>query len=283
MKRSPLWTLALAATVTLTSCGLVGKGDKKEKEEPNPFGATGIPPELRRKSGGADADAGTPVTAGGNQAGQKDKPMLQFTPDEDIVFTDPDAPDADIPELSNLLAAPKRGPWESSETIARQRSLREGKPMLIWFTDSQRSPMCKAVSQELFSTHEFGSWATEKLVRLKIDAVPDDNMLEKTASLDDKKTLELRMLAYTADLKKRYKIMGYPSLIMLNTSGEVVGRYRGYKRGEAQYLWGQLKHAEAVSHEAYKSWRKNLEKKNYREWQDRKGRTVFAKLTSYSK
>ena len=77
--------------------------------------------------------------------------------------------------------------------------------------------------------------------------------------------------------------MGYPSLIFLSPSGEVIGRYRGYKRGEADFLWGQLKHAEAVSAEAYKGWRAGLEKKGYREWQDRKERKIFAKLTSYNK
>jgi thioredoxin-related protein len=273
MKRILPWSLALA--VTLTSCGIGGK--KEKEEEPGPFGPTGIPPELRKKS--ADSDPGTPVAAGGNV--QK-KPILGITPDSQIVFTDPDAPDSEIPELATLLAAPKRGPWESSETIARQRSAREGKPLLMWFTNSQGSPMCKAVSEELFSTHEFGGWATEKLVRLKIDATPDKELMDNAEDLGSKEDLRARMLSYSADLKKRYKVMGYPTLIMLNTSGEVVGRYRGYKRGEADYLWGQLKHAEAVSHEAYKSWRKNLEKKGYREWQDRKGRKVFARLTSYS-
>lgn len=275
MKRILPWSLAFA--VALPSCGLIG--DKKEKKEPpSPFGATGIPPQLRRKS--ADSDPGTPVIPGGNESG---RPVVPITPDSEIVFTDPDAPDADIPELSTLLAAPKRGPWENSETLARQRSAREGKPLLIWFTDSQGSPMCKALSEELFSTHEFGGWASEKLVRLKVDAMPDKEALDKTENLDSKETMRINMLNYSAALKKRYKVMGYPSLIMLNNSGEVVGRYRGYKRGEADYLWGQLKHAEAVSYEAYKGWRKTLEKKGYREWQDRRGRKVFARLTSYSK
>lgn len=276
MKRILPWSLALA--VTLTSCGHLGIGGKKKEEEPSPFGPTGIPPQLRSKTTD-NKDPGTPVAPGGNQNG---KIVLPITRDEDIVFTNPDAPDSDIPELSSLLAAPKRGPWEASETIARQRSAREGKPLLIWFTDSQGSPMCKAVSDELFSTHEFGGWATEKLVRLKIDATPDKELLDNSEDLGSKEDLRVRMLSYSADLKKRYKVMGYPTLVMLNTGGEVVGRYRGYKRGEAQYLWGQLKHAEAVSHEAYLSWRKNLEKKGYREWQDRKGRKVFARLASYS-
>lgn len=277
MKRILPWSLAFA--VTLTSCGPLGIGGKKEKKEPpSPFGPSGIPPQLRRKS--ADTDPGTPIIPGGNQP--PGKIMLPITPEKDIVYTDPDAPDADIPELATLLAAPKRGPWEVSETIAKQRSAREGKPLLIWFTDTQGSPMCKAVSDELFSTHEFGGWASEKLVRLKIDATPDKERLDGSKDLDTKEDLRVRMLSYSAEMKKRYKVMGFPSLVMLNPSGEVVLKHRGYKRGEAEFVWGKLKHGEAVSSEAYKAWHKSLEQKGYRDWQDRRGRKVFARLTSYS-
>ncbi len=269
MRRFLPWCLCLA--VALGSCAKTGK--VVQGEQPNPTGLTGAP-LIRSKN----SDAGVAVTPGGNLPG---KPLPSgITPEADILYTDPDHPEAGIPELATLLAAPKRGPWEESVTIAKQRSAREGKPLLIWFTDSQSSPMCKALSQDLFSTSEFGNWATDKLVRLRVDAnvVADDPGL----TLDEKNERLVVLKHYAADLKKRYKVMGYPSLIMLSPSGEVVGRYRGYKRGDAEFLWGQLKHAEAVSTEAYKGWRTGLENKGYREWQDRKERKVFARLTSYS-
>jgi len=274
MTRLLPWTLFFA--VALSSCAKLGLGGKPEVEKKDePFGPTGIPPQLR----GKNSDPGTPVLAGGNKP---DKPgLLNFTAQEDIVYTDPDNPDAGVPELATLLSNAKRGPWEDSETIAKQRSMREGKPLLIWFTDSARSPMCKAVSQELFSTHEFGDWATEKLIRLRVDA--QVNITDPNLDLGSSEDRRVALKNYSAALKKRYKIMGYPSLIMLSPNGEVLGRYRGYKRGEADFLWGQLKHSEAVAVEAYKGWRAGLEKKGYREWQDRKGRKIFAKLTSYSK
>lgn len=269
MTRLRPWILCFA--VAVTSCAKTGK--VTQAEQPNPIGLAGAPLIRPRNS-----DAGVAVTPGGNVPG-KSLPS-GITPEEDIVYTDPDRPEAGIPELATLLAAPKRGPWEESATIARQRSAREGKPLLIWFTDSQSSPMCKALSQELFATTEFGDWATEKLVRLKVDAnvTADDPNL----TLDEKTQRLINIKAYALELKKRYKVMGYPSLIVLNPSGEVIGRYRGYKRGGAEFLWGQLRHSEAVSSEANKAWRAGLEKKGYREWQDRKERKVFAKLTSYS-
>jgi thioredoxin-related protein len=265
------WSLAMV--VMLSSCAKLGFGRKEAPKVTSPFGATGIPPQLRGK--------GTPVTPGGNAALPQSE--MAFTPEEDIVFTDPDNPEASLPELSTLLtAAPKkRGPWEESENIAKHRAAREGKPLLIWFTDSERSPLCKALSQELFSTPDFEQWASEKLIRLRVDAnIEVDDRGLSMGETEDRRT-DLR--SYVTRLKKQYKILGQPSVIMLNPSGEVVGRYRGFKRGQADYFWGLIKHGEAVSSNAYKQWKAGLEKKGYREWRDRKDRKVFAKLTGYSK
>lgn len=263
------WSLALVAGA-LGSCAKIGSLVKSEKEEEaNPFGPSGIPPQLRPKV----SSGGVAVTPGGN--------MPFITPEEDIVYTDPDNPDAEIPELADLLSNVKRGPWEESETIAKQRSVREGKPLLIWFTDSQSSPMCKALSQELFSTHDFGDWATEKLIRLRVDAAV--KITDPDLDLGSSEDRRIRVIRYVAELKKRYKVMGHPSLVMLSPSGEVVSRPRGYKRGEADYLWGVLKQGEAVASASYKGWQESLEKKGYREWNDRRGRKIFAKLISYQK
>lgn len=265
----------LTGLLALNSCAKFGGGGKPQGGKPAmPFGATGVPPQLRARG----AAAGTPVVAGGNAAAAAAAPQL--TPDEEIVFTDPDNPDSKLPELATLLAAPKRGPWEDSATLAKQRAAREGKPLLIWFTDSARSPMCKALAQELFSTPDFEKWAAEKIIRLRIDANAQDK--DPDISLDDKETRRVEIRNYVVRMTKAYHVFGYPSVVLLNSSGEVIGTYRGFKRGGAEYFWGQLKHGEAVSATTYKTWRAALEGKGYREWQDRKQRKVFAKLTAYA-
>lgn len=258
----------------LPSCSMLG--GKKKLVDPSQVGASGVPPQLRAS------------TAGGGGAGATGSipPGTLLTPEEDIVFTDPDNPDANLPELSTLLAsAPgRRGAWEESESIAKLRAAREGKPLLIWFTDSQTSPMCKALSQELFSTPDFNKWAAEKLIRLRVDANVRDHPLVKNSdvSIGDAMSREVDLSRHVARLKKQYKVLGHPSVLMLNPSGEVIGRYRGYKRGEADYFWGLIKQGEAVSTNAHQAWKAGLEKKGYREWKDRKDRKVFAKLIAYS-
>lgn len=260
--------LSLICCAVIPACS--GVGGKKEKEE-QPFGPTGIPPQLR-----GTGPAGTAVKPGGNVTPNLAPAILS---DEDLVFTDPDNPDAELPELGTLLSAKKKGPWESSPSVARRLSSREGKPLLIWFTDSKTSPMCKAISQELFSRQDFGEWADEKLIRLRIDQSPTVEM----ESLDRQVQARYRMEEASAELKKRYKVMGHPTLLLLSPGGEVIGRYRGYKRGEADFKWGLIKHGEAVAAENYKGWRANLEKKGYREWKDTKDRKVFARLVNYNK
>jgi thioredoxin-related protein len=260
--------------MALVSCAKIGLGGKPARpiSQGLPSGGSSIPPQMRA----GPRDAGTPAVA-------PDSPPVSLTPEEDIVFTDPDNPDATLPELSTLLSsAPKRrGPWEQSEIIARRRAAREGKPLLIWFTDSARSPMCKALSQELLSTPDFENWAAEKLIRLRVDA--NVSVDDPDLSLGDKESRMVDLKHYVTRMKKQYKILGYPVLIMLNPGGEVIGRYRGYKRGDADYTWGLIKQGEAASAHAYQGWRSALEKKGYREWRDRSERKVFARLVSYSK
>ena len=255
--------LGTAALLAFTACT-----EKKDLSLKDVLPPSGVGPAIRSR------DGGTAVTAGSNVS------PAAITPSEDIVFTDPDNPDAGIPELESLMAAPKKGPWEESETIARQIAASEGKPILVWFTDSARSPMCKALSSELFATPEFGKWAEKHVVRLRVDSniTVDDADL----SLDEKITRQSNLKDYVKRLKKRYKILGAPSVLMLNPSGEVIARYRGYKRGDADYFWGLIKQGEASSSHAYKSWRQGLEEKGYREWEGRRGKKVFAKLANYS-
>lgn len=262
--------IAILLIPLLASCG----GTEGEVEEPNPFGPTGIPPMLRR--GGSMG--GTPIGPRGNAIPEsfKNNPGVVLDPDE-IVYTDPDAedPEGAMSELKELLSAvPSEGPWRKSFTNAFKEARQTDKPVLMWFTDSQNSPNCRQLSQELFNQQEFEDWAEETFVRLQIDQRLGSVLLDNNES---------RKKDYVASLKKRYKVRGQPTMLVLTPSGEVIGRYKGYRRGQADYKWGQLRQGAMLASQAHVKWKAKMEKKGYRIWSDPRGRKLFAKLIYYRK
>jgi hypothetical protein len=239
-------------------------------ERVDPFSPGSIPPTLRGGGGG-----GTPIGRGGGiPEGLKDDAGTVMNPDE-IVFTDPDAedPDAMVSELRELLAAvPEEGPWRKSHENTFREARQEDKPVLIWFTDSQNSPNCRQLSEELFNRREFEEWASETFVRLQVDRRVGGSKLDDSTA---------RKADYVEHLKKRYKVHGQPTLLVLTPSGDVIGRYKGYRRGEADYRWGQLKQGAKLAREKHKRWKREMEKKGYRHWSDPSGRRIFARLERY--
>jgi len=255
--------------VAATAWGLVaGCASSRKPEAPAaaaPFGPTGIPPQLR----GDDGEAGTPIAPGGNTAVPPTLP--RYNPDE-LVWTDPDNPDAEIPELQGLMAvAPQKSPWRESETDALRESKKTGKPLLIWFTDSVRSSECKSLGSGLFSNPDFEEWAAANTVRL----VVDQSVKGKDIEDDARKKIHVRAL------KKKYRARGFPTLLVLTPAGEIIGRYKGYRKGREDFVWGQLKQGVGLANEKHKAWKASLERKGYRDWSDDQGRVIFAKLAAY--
>ncbi len=244
---------------------------KNAKKEPSPFGPSGIPKELR-----ANPEVDGPVGEGGVQAAQVTVALANHTKAENIMWTDPDKMDQSIPELQKLLAGPKREVWCKDETEAKRLAIREGKCVLIWFTDSVRSPLCKHLSEELFGQAEFGDWARDHTIRLMVD---QSSLMARGEKYDKEVTAQ----DYVETMKKKYKALGAPTVIILSPQGELLGKYRGYTKGQSEFFWGQLKHSVSVGESEYQSWMKKLEKQGYRRWHDKRDRTLVARLVSYQK
>ena len=261
--RKGVWVMLLLG-VCCHSCGL---GKKQSQEEEKPFGPTGIPKELRANPEVDGGDAGT-------AAPEVSVALASHPKADEIMWTDPDRVEEDLPELKKLLAGPKREVWLKSENEAKRIAMREGKCVLIWFTDSVRSPICKRLSEELFGVAEFGDWARENTVRLIVD---QSALMARGEKYDN----EVSAQEYVEQMKKKYRAIGTPQVVMLSPQGEVLGRYRGYNKGQAEFFWGQLKHAVNVGRSGYDEWMKKLEKQGYRRWEGPDGRTLVARLVAY--
>ena len=261
----------LSVVLLLPGCG--GLGSKKDESAEaagagSTPGSSGVPLRMQ----GPNSFGGTPIKPGGNASPELQKRALENYDPEEVVWTDADDPDAELPELDGLLSGPKqKGPWWESESEALRESKRTGKPLLIWFTDSLRSTSSNSLRDNLFSRKDFEEWAKENTVRL----VVDQSVKGKTIQDTTVKTLHVR------NLKEKYKATGYPSLHLLASSGEVIGRYKTYRTGQEDFVWGQLKQGVSLANERQKSWRASLEKKGYRDWSNDSGKVIFAKLGAY--
>lgn len=268
MPRNSWKSALLAAVLALASCGTGPDAETVEggPRPPSLLSDESIPPQLR---GG-----GTPLRPQGVPAELRDDAGTVLDP-AGIVFTDPDAenPDNISDELRELFeAVPKEGPWRQSYVNACREARLTGKPVLMWFTDSQNSPNCKALSEELFTRRDFEEWAGESLIRLQLDQrVQGSKLNHEAATKAD----------YIQSLKKQYKVLGQPTMLVLTPAGEVIGRYRGYRRGEFEFKWGQLRQAVFLAQKAHAKWIGDMEKKGYRVWSDPRGRRIFAKLVAY--
>jgi thioredoxin-related protein len=265
--------LIIAIFLASWSCGVFGKKAEQD-EEKNPFGPSGVPSFLRTNPevDGPLGEAPLP----GTPAAEVTVALANHPRQDNIVWTDPDDMDKDLPELRKLLSGPKTTIWLKSESEAKRRAIREGKCVMIWFTDSARSPLCKTISEEVLGKKEFGDWASENVVRL----VVDQSAMQARGEKFDNEVTEQQ---YVADMKKKYKALGNPTVIMLSPMGERLAKYTGFKKGQGEFFWGQLKHSSSVGKEEYAVWMKKLEKQGFRRWTDRDDRTLVARLISYNK
>jgi thioredoxin-related protein len=120
-------------------------------------------------------------------------------------------------------AAPPPG-WLARYAEALKASKESGRPILAAFTASDWSPNCVKQEQEVFATEAFKKWAAENVVLLVLD-------------FPDRKPQDAAIKAQNKDLKARFKIATFPTLVFLSTAGEEIGRLDGYAPGTGVEKW----------------------------------------------
>lgn len=199
--------------------------------------------------------------------------------DDQIVWSDDENPEADLKFEKAFKKRPKiRGDWLTSFSEARRQSLATGKPILMWFTNlaAGKSPACKRLSREIFSGSEFKKWATEEVIRLRLDAnggAGSSNIIKGKAA---------RRQNYVKELKERYRVLGLPAVVVLTPAGTVAEQFRGYSKSMASYYFQNLKDRVLTEKHNQELWRKKMTAKGYRTWTGRNGSQMFAKLQKFS-
>jgi protein disulfide-isomerase len=126
--------------------------------------------------------------------------------------------------LSNAVFAADEGRsdelnWLVNLEEAQMLAAENGLPILVDFTGSDWCGWCIKLENEVFSKQEFIEYANENLILVKLDfprAI--------------KQTTETKM--YNSNLASKYGIRGYPTILLVNSEGEVLAQ-TGYQYGGA--------------------------------------------------
>ena len=109
--------------------------------------------------------------------------------------------------------------WHTDLAKAQQIATSDDKHVLLHFTGSDWCPWCIKLNDNVFSTPEFAEFAASELVLVKVDFPKRHQLSQAQATANEK-------------LARKYRVRGFPTLIMLNSKGERVGT-TGFRQGSA--------------------------------------------------
>lgn len=126
---------------------------------------------------------------------------------------------------SVLSAAEDKVRWVTNMAEAQKIATAENKDLLVNFTGSDWCVWCIRLKKEVFSQTAFSA-AAKDFVLVEID------FPQKKPQSDSEKKLN-------RELADKYKIEGYPTVLLMNANGEVYAK-TGYKPGGAYKYVQQL-------------------------------------------
>lgn len=115
------------------------------------------------------------------------------------------------------LPAAETSGWTTDYKAALEQAKADERRVFLFFTGSDWCSWCKRLNKEILSTPEFTKFAGEKLVLVELD-------------FPNAKSQSKAVKAQNAQLAQRYKIEGYPTVIVLDSAGKKVGEL-GYQAG----------------------------------------------------
>lgn len=132
--------------------------------------------------------------------------------------------------LLGLATPVSAADWLENYEEALALAQKENKPILVNFTGSDWCGWCMRLDKEVFATVEFSSWASARVVLLKLD-------FPRTKPQSQKLWEQNKQLAGD------FGVRGFPTILLLNPDGTPKAQ-TGYRQGGVaaylQYLDGLL-------------------------------------------
>ncbi len=115
--------------------------------------------------------------------------------------------------------------WHQMVNTAQKEAQETGKPILMYFTGSDWCPYCINMRRNVFVQPAFREWAKEKVVLLEVDFPRNKRQAPAVKGQND-------------ELKRRYNVTGYPTVVFTDGQGKQVGRI-GYG-GQNAEAWTNM-------------------------------------------
>ncbi len=117
--------------------------------------------------------------------------------------------------------------WMTDFSAAQKLAEKTKKPMLVDFTGSDWCPWCIRLDKEVFAQKAFQEYAAANLILVKIDFPRGIRQSDAVKKQNQK-------------LAEKYGIRGFPTVLLINGDGKVIGS-TGYKPGGAEKYVAHLK------------------------------------------
>ncbi len=191
--------------------------------------------------------------------------------DEELVWTNPDDPDAEIPGLTAIFENKRLGRgWQTDLGRAIQLARKQELPLIVWFHDSLISPRSGQLGKEYLETKEFEDWASTRAVCVRLDS---------GASLSDNEPESAKYKSESINaLQHRYGLFKKPAFAVITPNGKITTRIDGFNGLLSGFIL-ELREGVALAQKKYDEHKQELTARGYRVWKSARGRSsVFAKL-----
>ena len=115
--------------------------------------------------------------------------------------------------------------WHTDMSKAADISIKENKPMFLFFTGSDWCGWCIRLQKEVFKTPEFIKWAKENVVLVELDFPRKNNQSE-----------EVKM--QNAQLQQQLQVRGYPTVWFVSAAKTAEAKVNLTALGSTGYVAG---------------------------------------------
>lgn len=117
--------------------------------------------------------------------------------------------------------------WQDNYEKALGQAKAEKKLVLLDFTGSDWCGWCIKMDKDVFSQRKFKDYAKDKLVLLEVDFPQGKNLSRATREQNEK-------------LKSKYQVQGFPTFVVLDSSGNRLKEFVGYQQGGPEAFIAEL-------------------------------------------